>query len=166
MDIVVKSKAFAVKIVRLYNHLTVDKKEYILSQQVLKCGTRIGANIHAAVCGQGTTDFAAKMKSSLSEASETEYWLELLKDTGYLSKEEADSILKDCVELINMLASITKIVTISDNQATVDKQQHTSVSSRQAVVTKSTPVNHKQTPVGSKQQATVSRIWQRVSKQH
>ena len=143
MDIVVKSKAFAVKIVKLYNHLTADKKEYILSQQVLKCGTGIGAKIHSAVCGQGTTDFALKMKSSLSDASETEYWLELLRDTGYLTEEEAESILRDCVELIEMLASITKIVTVKSKQAAVDKN---------------TTVSYKQTTVG--------RIWQRVSKQH
>lgn len=108
--IVVKSKDFAVKIVSLYKHLTLDKKEHVLSQQLLKCGTGIGANIHAAVCSQGTTDFAAKMKSALSEAIETEYWLELLRDTKYITEKEAESILKDCVELIKILVSITKIV--------------------------------------------------------
>ena len=107
--IVVKSKAFAVKIVSLYKHLTLDKKEHVLSQQLLKCGTGMGANIHAAVCSQGTTDFAAKMKNALSEAIETEYWLELLSDTKYITEKEAESLLKDCVELIKFLSSVTKI---------------------------------------------------------
>ena len=111
--ILVKSKAFAVKIVNLYKHLMVDKKEYILSQQVLKHGTGIGANLHAAICSQGTADFTTRMKISLSEASETEYWLELLRDTDYLTAEEAESILKDCTELINILLSVTKLVAVS-----------------------------------------------------
>lgn len=119
--IVVKSKAFAVRIVNLYKHLIYDKKEYVLSQQVLKCGTRIGADIHTVVCGQGTTDFTAKMRNALQEASETEYWLELLRDTNYLTKEEAESILKDCVELIKILLSITKIVTPAKDSAPIIK---------------------------------------------
>ena len=121
--IVVKSKAFAVKIVSLYKHLTLDKKEHVLSQQLLKCGTGIGANIHAAVCSQGTTDFAAKMRSSLSEAIETEYWLELLRDTNYLTEKEAESILKDCVELIKILSSITKIVKPNKTEETEAKKK-------------------------------------------
>ena len=112
--IVVKSKAFAIKIVNLYKYLRFDKKEYVMSQQVLKSGTSIGANIHEAIRGQSTADFAAKMNISLKEASETEYWLELLSDTNYLTKEEAESILLDCVELIKILVSITKTVKINN----------------------------------------------------
>ena len=112
--IVIKSKAFAIRIVNLYKYLRFDKKEYVISQQVLKSGTSIGANVHEAIRGQSTADFAAKMNISLKEASETEYWLELLRDTNYLSKEEAESILFDCVELIKILVSITKTVKINN----------------------------------------------------
>ena len=108
--IVVKSKAFAIRIVNLYKYLRFDKQEYVMSQQVLKSGTSIGANVHEAIRGQSKPDFAAKMNISLKEASETEYWLELLRDTNYLKKEEAESILEDCVELIKILVKITKAV--------------------------------------------------------
>ena len=112
--VVVKSKAFAIRIVNLYKYLRFDKKEYVLSQQVLKSGTSIGANVHEAIRGQSAADFAAKMNISLKEASETEYWLELLRDTNYLTKEEAESILSDCVELIKILVSITKTIKINN----------------------------------------------------
>ena len=106
--VVIKSKAFAIRIVNMYKHLRFDKKEYIMSQQVLKSGTNIGANIHEAIRGQSKADFNAKMYIALKESSETEYWLELLRDTDYITKEEAESILPDCVELIKMLVAITK----------------------------------------------------------
>ena len=109
--IVIKSKAFAIRIVNLYKHLRFDKKEYVMSQQVLKSGTSIGANIHEALRGQSKSDFNAKMYISLKEASETEYWIELLRDTDYITREAAQSILLDCNELIKMLVKITKTTT-------------------------------------------------------
>lgn len=109
--IVIKSKAFAIRIVNLYKHLRFDKKEYVMSQQVLKSGTSIGANIHEAIRGQSKSDFNAKMYISLKEASETEYWIELLRDTNYITREAAQSILLDCNELIKMLVKITKTTT-------------------------------------------------------
>lgn len=105
--IVVKSKAFAIRIIRMYQHLK-KKHEYILSQQVLRSGTSIGANVKEAIRAQSKADFIAKMHIAMKEASETEYWIELLGETNYLSKEEMDSILKDCVELIKILVTITK----------------------------------------------------------
>lgn len=106
--IVDKSKSFAVRIVRLYQYLCEKKREYVLSKQLLRSGTGIGANVKEAVRGQSTADFSAKMSIALKEASETEYWLELLAETGYLSEAESASILADCTELIKLLTSIIK----------------------------------------------------------
>jgi four helix bundle protein len=103
-----KSFDFAVRIVKLYKYLCAEKKEYVLSKQMLRSGTSIGANIHEALYGQSRRDYLAKMKISLKEASETQYWLRLLTATEILTEKEANSITKDCVELIRMLTSIVK----------------------------------------------------------
>ena len=103
-----KSRFFAIRIVKLYRYLQNDKKEFIMSKQVLRSGTSIGANIHEAYFGQSRKDFISKMQVALKEASETEYWLNLLTDTEYLGKEESDSIINDCVELAKMLHSTVK----------------------------------------------------------
>lgn len=104
--IVDKSKAFALRIIRLYQYLCNEKNEYVLSKQVLRSGTSIGANVKEAIRGQSKSDFTFKMNISLKEASETEYWLELLYESDYISKEQFDSIYSDCVELIKILTSI------------------------------------------------------------
>jgi len=108
--IVVKSKAFALRIIKLYKFLTEQKNEYILSKQVLRSGTSIGANIKEAIRGQSKADFYAKLNISLKEASETEYWLELLNEGGFLTGNEKDfqSLYDECKELIKILMSITK----------------------------------------------------------
>jgi len=103
-----KSKAFAIRIIRLYQHLCENKKEYVMSKQLLKCGTSIGANVKEAQRAQSKKDFAAKMNISSKEASETEYWLELLHETGYISKIEFKSIYSDCSEIIKLLVKIVK----------------------------------------------------------
>ena len=103
-----KSKAFAVRIVKLYQYLCDEKKEYVLSKQVLRSGTSIGANAKEAVRGQSKADFIAKMNIALKEASETEYWLELLYETAYLDKAQFDSIYADNQELLKILTSIVK----------------------------------------------------------
>ena len=103
-----KSKAFAIRIIRLYQYLTTEKKEYILSKQILKSGTSIGANIRESVRAQSTADFQAKMQISLKEADETEYWLELLKETDYITSNAAESLLADCEELIRLIVAIVK----------------------------------------------------------
>ena len=103
-----KSKAFAIRIIRLYQYLTTEKKEYILSKQILKSGTSIGANIRESVRAQSTADFQAKMQISLKEADETEYWLELLKETDYITGKAAESLLADCEELIRLVVAIVK----------------------------------------------------------
>lgn len=103
-----KSKIFALRIIKLYNYLREQQREFVLSKQILKSGTSIGANIREAVRGQSKADFYAKMNISLKEASETEYWLELLFESGYISKKQFDSIYEDCQEIIRILVSITK----------------------------------------------------------
>lgn len=102
-----KSKMFAIRIVKLYRHLCEEKKEWVLSKQLLRCGTSIGANIveaQAAICKK---DFLAKMYISFKECCETEYWLELLHETGYLTNNEFESINQDNITLKKMLSSIT-----------------------------------------------------------
>ena len=106
--IVVKSKDFAIRIVRLYRYLNENKKEYVLSKQLLKSGTSIGANVKEAIRGQSKPDFYAKMNIALKEASETEYWLEILKETEYIDDVSFKSIYADCQEILKILMSITK----------------------------------------------------------
>ncbi len=106
--IVVKSKDFAIRIVKLYKHLNENKKEYVLSKQLLKSGTSIGANVKEAIRGQSKPDFYAKMNIALKEASETEYWLEILKETEYIDDVSFKSIYADCQEILKILMSITK----------------------------------------------------------
>ena len=103
-----KSFNFAIRIVNLYKYLTDDKKEYVLSKQILKSGTSIGANISEALQGQSRKDFLMKMNIALKECSETKYWLRLLSETNYIDDNQANSIMKDCTELEKMLTSIVK----------------------------------------------------------
>ncbi len=103
-----KSKAFAVRIIRLYQHLSREKQEFILSKQILRSGTSIGANIKEANSAQSKADFIAKTQIALKEASETEYWLELLTETEYISEKAGDSLLADCKELVRMITAILK----------------------------------------------------------
>ena len=100
-----KSLAFSVRIVGLYRYLTEQKKEYILSKQILRSGTSIGANIYEANYGQSKVDFAAKLQSALKEAAETEYWLLLLTQTNYLEESMGKSLNEDCLELKRLLIS-------------------------------------------------------------
>lgn len=103
-----KSLDFAVRIVNARNYLTNEKKEYVMSKQLLRCGTSIGANIAEAQRGQSTADFASKMCIALKEASETEYWLHLLVRTNYLTQEQYDSLSEDLCEILRLLTSICK----------------------------------------------------------
>ena len=113
-----KSMNFAIRIVRCFKFLSEERHEYILSKQLLRCGTSIGANVKEALSGQSVPDFAAKMNISLKEASECEYWIELLEKTEYLQTNVAESLLKDCQELIKMLTSIVK--TSKEQKETMD----------------------------------------------
>ena len=106
--IVDKSKFFAIRIVRAYKYLTAEKNEYVLSKQLLRSGTSLGANVKEATRGQSKPDFYSKLNIALKEASETEYWLEILYETEYIDKKLFESINEDCQELIKLLVSITK----------------------------------------------------------
>ncbi len=103
-----KSLAFAIRTVRLYQHLSVQKKEFVLSKQLLRSGTAIGALVREGEHAQSKADFLNKMNIALKEANETLYWLVLLKETEYLSQEEFQSIHSDSEEIVKMLASIVK----------------------------------------------------------
>lgn len=103
-----KSFNFALRIVKLYKHLSQTKRERILSKQILRSGTSIGANISEAVRAQSTADFLAKMHIALKEASETEYWLQLLYHSEYMNESEFESMSRDINELISLLVSICK----------------------------------------------------------
>ena len=103
-----KTKALAIRIIRLYKILEAEKKEYVISKQVLRSGTSIGANTREAMRGQSKADFYSKLNIALKEADETEYWIELLYETEYITKAQFDSLYKDCEEVISLLVSITK----------------------------------------------------------
>lgn len=103
-----KSFDFAVRIVKLYKFLCEQKKEFTLSKQLLRSGTSIGANVAEAEKAQSKADFVAKINIALKEASETKYWIKLLSATDYLSINESNSILSDCVEIEKILVSIIK----------------------------------------------------------
>ena len=105
---VVASKAysFALKIVKLYKHLSSEKKEFVLSKQILRSGTAIGANTNEAISAQSKRDFVYKLGIAAKEARETLYWLRLLKDSDYISEDYFEKLATDCNEIIKILNSI------------------------------------------------------------
>lgn len=103
-----KSYAFAIRIVKLSQYLQVEKKEFILCKQILRSGTGVGALLREAEFGQSKADFISKMSIALKEANETEYWLSLLKDTGFIELNLFESLNTDCKELIAMLVATVK----------------------------------------------------------
>ena len=105
-----KSKAFALRIIKMYQYMCEEKKEFVLSKQVLRAGTSIGANIHEGFSAQSDADFISKLAISQKETSETLYWLELLHESSYLSDDLFISIYTDCEELMKLLTSSIKKV--------------------------------------------------------
>ncbi len=107
---VVKSKsfAFAIRIVKLYQYLRAEHSEFVLSKQVLRCGTSVGAMVRESEHSESTADFVHKLAIAQKEINETIYWLELLKETAYLSQEQFESINADATELIKLVTSIIK----------------------------------------------------------
>src|SRR5436190_21428967 len=103
-----KSYQFALRIVNAYKHIVSAQKEFVLSKQLLRAGTSIGANVAEANQAQSRPDFISKLCIALKEAVETEYWLNLLRDADYVTLEQANSLLFDCRELIRILTSIIK----------------------------------------------------------
>ncbi|MBE6981510.1 MAG: four helix bundle protein [Ruminococcaceae bacterium] len=104
----IKSFSFALRIVNLHKYLSVNKREYHMSKQILRSGTSIGANVAESQKAQSTADFVAKLKIALKEANETDYWLRLLHRSGYLNKREFSSLNNDLTELLKILTAICK----------------------------------------------------------
>ena len=105
--IVIKSMKFAIRIINLYKYL-IDKNEYVLSKQILRSGTSVGANCRESRNAQSLPDFVNKLNIALKEADETAYWLELLKEGSFIDEQSYTSIYSDCDELIKLLTSIIK----------------------------------------------------------
>ncbi len=106
-QILVESKAFALRIIKLYQYLKNEKQVYVLSKQILRSGTSIGANVRESVNAQSRSDFINKLNIALKEADETEYWLELLHESDILDDKQFDSLYDDCGKLA---ATLTKII--------------------------------------------------------
>ena len=111
-----KSRAFAIRIINCYKYLDKEKRERIMSKQLLRCGTSIGANTRESKNAQSRMDFLNKLNIALKEADETEYWLDLLHATNYLDDTQYESINSDCAELIKLLTSITKKLKETDDK--------------------------------------------------
>jgi four helix bundle protein len=118
-----KAYAFAIDIVKLYKKLISDNKEFVLSKQLLRSGTSIGANINEAVSGQSKRDFVHKLSIALKEARETSYWLNLLRDSDFINQASFEDIDKKCTEIIKILSSI--ILTTKEKYFT-NKSTHNS----------------------------------------
>ena len=117
-----KSKKFAVRIVNVYKYLCNEKSEFVLSKQLLRSGTSIGANIAESECAISEKDFLSKVYIALKECSETIYWLELLYETDYLTQSELESVRSDCIEIKKILSAATKTVTSKLERNKDDKQ--------------------------------------------
>jgi len=110
------SKSFALRIIRLYNYLKEEKQIYVLSKQLLRCGTSIGANVRESINAQSRMDFINKLNIALKEANETEYWLELLHESDLLDDTQFKSIYDDCGKIAATLTKIIKTTkNVSDN---------------------------------------------------
>ena len=103
-----KSRAFAIRIIHLYSYMAHSRNEYVLSKQILRSGTGIGANIAESACAISKKDFLSKIYIALKECNETLYWLDLLHETGYITDNEFESLYADCLELKKMLTATTK----------------------------------------------------------
>ncbi len=104
----IKSYAFALRVVKLYRYLCDERKEYVLSKQIVRSGTSIGANVEEAIGGQSNKDFLSKMSIAYKEARETHYCLRSLRDSGILDAKQAGSIIEDCEELLKLSGSIIR----------------------------------------------------------
>jgi len=112
-----KSYAFAIRIINLYKYLVYEQKEFVLSKQLLRSGTSIGANVEEAIGGQTRKDFFQKITIAYKEARETSYWLRLLFDTKFITPEQSTSINKDIVEILKILTVIQKTTRNSGKQS-------------------------------------------------
>ena len=113
--VVEKSYAFAIRIVNCYKFLCAEKKEFVLSKQLLRSGTSIGANVEEAVGGQSRKDFLAKLSIAYKETRETNFWLRILRDTQFIDNKVAESLLSDNEELLKLIGTILKTIKQKDN---------------------------------------------------
>ncbi|MFN3753535.1 four helix bundle protein [Flavobacterium sp.] len=105
-----KSYDFALKIIKVYKYLSQEKKEFVLSKQLLRSGTSIGANIEESIGGQSRADFFAKLTIAYKETRESKYWIRLLRDSDYLTIQQSEDLLNDIEELLKIIGSIQKSV--------------------------------------------------------
>jgi len=103
-----KSRKFAIKVYNLYKYLCSQKREYVLAKQLLRSGTSVGANLTEAQYSVSKKEFLVKTTISLKECAETEYWLDLLKETNILTQQEYDNIIKDCKDILHILIATVK----------------------------------------------------------
>ena len=111
-----KSYNFALGIVGIYSHLCDEKKEFVISKQVVRSGTSIGANVEEAIGGQSRKDFLSKINIAYKEARETHYWLRLLRDSGILTPQQVNPVITDCDELLKLSGSIIKTMKEKENK--------------------------------------------------
>jgi four helix bundle protein len=111
-----KSYGFALRTVKLYQYIVAEKKEYVLSKQILRSGTSIGANVEEANQAQSKADFVHKLSIAQKEAFETEYWLRLFRDSNYITAKQAESLLEDCKELQKLFTSSIRTVKASQEK--------------------------------------------------
>ena len=104
----IKSYAFSLRVVKLYKYLCEKKNEYVISKQIVRSGTSIGANIEEAIVAQSKKDFISKISISYKEARETYYWIRIIKDSGYISQKQGESLLADLEELLKIMTVILK----------------------------------------------------------
>ncbi len=107
-QILIITKAFALRVIKLYMYLKDEKKEFVMSKQLLRCGTSIGANARESVNAQSKADFVHKMNIALKEADETQYWMELLHESGFLNDLEFESLNDDLGKILGTLTKIIK----------------------------------------------------------
>ncbi|MBO5675314.1 MAG: four helix bundle protein [Bacteroidaceae bacterium] len=109
----IKTKAFAVRIIRFYKYLSEEKHEYVLAKQILRAGTSIGANVRESYSAQSRADFINKLNIALKEADETQYWLEIFLESEIITQSEYDSLYTDLKEICALLASSIKTIKIN-----------------------------------------------------
>ena len=118
-----KSEEFAVRIINLYKYLTNNQKEYVISKQIFRSGTSIGANVSESRNAQSTSDFVSKLNIALKEADETFYWLRLLKRADYITKDQYESLSSDVNELISLLICIIQVSQVPNLPVLIDRFQ-------------------------------------------
>ena len=116
------SKKFAIRIIKLYVFLKEEKHEFVMSKQIYRCGTSIGANIAESTYAQSTPDYISKLSISLKEASETQYWLDLLQESNYITTEQYESISNDVKTIIGTLVNIINKLKQKNNDSTLKSE--------------------------------------------